>query len=61
VKPGGGIFVVDWKKKDMPEGPPAEIRCLPEEVEEQMRQAGFEKMMIDNDLQKHFLVVARKC
>ncbi|RJP80859.1 MAG: class I SAM-dependent methyltransferase [Desulfobacteraceae bacterium] len=60
VKPGGGIFVVDWKKKDMPEGPPAEIRCLPEEVEEQMARAGFEKMMIDNELQKHFLVVGRK-
>ncbi len=60
LKPDGEIFVVDWKKKDMTEGPPKEIRCLPEHVKEQMVKAGFNDVIIYNDLQKHFLVVGRK-
>jgi len=60
LKPDGKIFVVDWKKKDMPEGPPTEIRCLPEQVKEQLVDAGFEQVDIYNELQKHFLVVGKK-
>ncbi|MFZ0243787.1 MAG: methyltransferase domain-containing protein, partial [Desulfobacterales bacterium] len=30
LKPGGEIFIVDWKKIDMDEGPPEKIRCAPE-------------------------------
>ena len=60
LKPDGNIFVVDWKKKDMPEGPPTKIRCLPEQVEEQMVNAGFKDVEIYNELQKHFLVVGKK-
>ncbi|MBA3012979.1 MAG: class I SAM-dependent methyltransferase [Proteobacteria bacterium] len=57
LKPDGQIFVVDWKKKDMPEGPPTLIRCLPEKVKEQMVRAGFKNISIHNELQKHFLVI----
>jgi len=60
LKPDGKIFVVDWKKIEMPQGPPVEIRCLPEEVEGQMREAGFQDIVIDSGLPKHFLVVAKK-
>ncbi len=60
LKPDGKIFVVDWKKKDMPEGPPAEIRYLPEQVKEQLVNAGFKQVDIYNELQKHFLVVGKK-
>jgi ubiquinone/menaquinone biosynthesis C-methylase UbiE len=60
LKPEGKIFVVDWKKEDMPEGPPAEIRCLPEQIKEQLVHAGFKQVNIYNELQKHFLVVAEK-
>jgi SAM-dependent methyltransferase len=60
LKPDGKIFIVDWKKKDMPEGPPAKIRCLPEQVKEQMVNAGFQDVEIYNELQKHFLVVGGK-
>ena len=60
LKPGGKIFIVDWKKKDMPEGPPEKIRCLPEKVKEQMAKAGFKDINIYNELQKHFLVVGKK-
>ena len=60
LKPDGKIFVVDWKKKDMPEGPPLKIRCLPEKVKEQMVNAGFKDVAIHNELQKHFLVVGKR-
>ena len=60
LKPDGRIFIVDWKKKDMPEGPPKGIRCSPEQVKEQLKTAGFKHLDIHNELQKHFLVVGRK-
>ena len=60
LKPDGKIFVVDWKKKEMSQGPPTEIRYLPEEVEKQMVNAGFQDVAVYNDLPKHFLVVGQK-
>ena len=60
LKSDGTIFVVDWKKKDMPEGPSIKIRCLPEQVKEQMANAGFKDVEIYNELQKHFLVVGKR-
>lgn len=60
LKAGGEIFVVDWKKEDMVEGPPTKIRCLPGQVKEQFVNAGFENVDIHNELKKHFLVVGKK-
>lgn len=60
LKPDGKIFIVDWKKEDMPEGPPGEIRFLPEQVKEQLVTAGFKQVDIYNELKKHFLVVGKK-
>ena len=60
LKQDGKIFIVDWKKVDMPEGPPAEIRCLPEQIKEQLLSAGFKRVDIYNELQKHFLIVGEK-
>ena len=60
LKPGGEIFIVDWKKKEMPEGPPEKIRCLPEKVKEELLKSGFNSVYIYNELPKHFLVVGKK-
>jgi len=60
LKPGGKILVVDWKKKEMPEGPPVTIRCEPEQVGEQLSRSGFGDIRIFDDLPKHFLVVGEK-
>ena len=60
LKPGGTIFIVDWKKIEMPEGPPLKIRYFPEQVMEQLEDAGFKKLEIHNDLKKHFLVTGKK-
>lgn len=60
LKPDGSLFVVDWKKADMPEGPPAKRRVLPEQVGKQMAIAGFEEVAFYDEMPKHFLVVGKK-
>lgn len=60
LKPDGKILIVDWKKQDMQEGPPARIRFLPDQVKEQLVDTGFKQVDIYNELQKHFFVVGKK-
>lgn len=60
LKPGGNIFIVDWKKKNMAEGPPTQNRCLPEQVKKQLESSGFKHVKIFNELPKHFLLVGGK-
>ena len=60
LKPRGKIFIVDWEKKNMAEGPPTEIRCLPEQVKEQLTNSGFFHVNIFSELPKHFLIVGEK-
>ena len=60
LKTDGKILIVDWKKKDMPEGPPTEIRFAPEQVQAQLSDAGFKQVAVYNELLKHFLVVGTK-
>ncbi len=60
LKPGGEIFIIDWKKMEMPEGPPEAIRCRPEDVADQLTESGFSRVSMFNELPKHFLVVGKK-
>ncbi len=60
LKPGGTVFIVDWKKQSMAEGPPTDIRCAPEQVMEQLLNAGFKNMDVFDELPKHFLLVGKK-
>jgi len=60
LKKGGKIFITDWKKEDMPQGPPTEIRCLPEDVSKELQHAGFKNIQVHNGMPKHFFVVAEK-
>jgi ubiquinone/menaquinone biosynthesis C-methylase UbiE len=60
LKEGGKICIIDWKKEEMPMGPPLSIRFLPETVKKQLGSVGFEKIDIDNKMSKHFMVIASK-
>lgn len=60
LKGAGKIFIVDWKKEDMAEGPPAGIRFEPGLVEKQLVGRGFENVAIFNELPKHFLLIGEK-
>jgi len=60
LKPDGEIFIVDWKRNDIPEGPPQEIRWSPEQVKGQLLKAGFSDVVSFDELPKHFLVIGKK-
>lgn len=60
LKPGGHILIADWKKEDMPMGPPTDIRCKPENISEQLKNAGFKNISVNTQLEKHFVVVGEK-
>ena len=60
LKPGGEVFIIDWKKEDMPQGPPVEIRCLPEQITRQLEDSGFVNVNSFDEMSKHFLVVGEK-
>jgi hypothetical protein len=60
LRKNGKIFIVDWKKADMSQGPPRHLRYLPEQVRDQLIQAGFEGLSIDKEMANHFLVIAEK-
>ena len=57
LKPGGRILISDWKKEEMPMGPPLEIRCDPEDVAEQLKTCGYKNVKTYNDLKNNFVVV----
>lgn len=42
LRPGGVLGVVDWRKEEMPMGPPVADRLSPDQVEADLRAAGFE-------------------
>jgi ubiquinone/menaquinone biosynthesis C-methylase UbiE len=48
LKSGSAILIVDFKKKSTPVGPPVESRLSVFEVEQAMREAGFEQINTDD-------------
>jgi FkbM family methyltransferase len=42
LKPGGRVAVIDWFKRDLPEGPPLEHKLSREHVVDEMRLAGYD-------------------
>lgn len=60
LKPGGKIFIVDWKKENMTQGPPEEIRYSPENVKKQLQQSDFNNVNIFDKLPMHFLIIGEK-
>lgn len=60
LRTGGKVLIIDWKKQDMPEGPPTHIRCEPKDIEKQMKDSGFKQIQISNELIKHFFVIGEK-
>jgi cyclopropane fatty-acyl-phospholipid synthase-like methyltransferase len=56
LKPGGRIAIVDFRK-DAPEGPPAHFRFTPQQIQDEMTQAGYALQATHDFLpRQHFLV-----
>lgn len=60
LKVGGKALIIDWKKQDMAEGPPTHIRCVAEDVGNQMKKAGLKHIQMSNKLEKHFFIIGQK-
>jgi ubiquinone/menaquinone biosynthesis C-methylase UbiE len=59
LQPGGVIGVVDWLKEEMPMGPPLADRLSPDQVEADLRAAGFEVEGTFSAGPRHYGVKAR--
>ena len=42
LKPGGQVIIVDFQKRDLPLGPPDEMKIAREDVIKQLQEAGFQ-------------------
>lgn len=60
LKPGGTVFIVDWKKEAMADGPPERIRWQPDRIMEQLADSGFQNVRLFTELTKHYLLVGEK-
>jgi arsenite methyltransferase len=61
LKPGGQVIILDYKKKQLPVGPPPEMKRAKKEVIAEMEAGGF-KLAKDHDFlpYQYFLVFAAK-
>jgi hypothetical protein len=56
LTPTGRVAIIDFRK-DSPEGPPVDFRFTPQQIEDEMRQAGFRLAATHDFLpRQHFLV-----
>jgi arsenite methyltransferase len=61
LKPGGQIIMIDFQKKDLPVGPPAEMKIAREDLIRQMETNGFRLAKENNFLPyQYFLVFTPK-
>lgn len=59
LKPGGAVFIVDFKK-EAHRGPPPEHRLAPEQVMDELRQGGLSPEMISAALPEQYIVAGRR-
>jgi ubiquinone/menaquinone biosynthesis C-methylase UbiE len=60
LKHGGKLMIIDWKKEEMPEGPPLSIRVTAGTIREHVRKAGFVRITTYNVLRFHNFVIGQK-
>jgi hypothetical protein len=61
LKPGGEIIMIDFHKKELPVGPPMQMKIAREDLIKQMESNGFRLMKEHTFLQyQYFLVFVAK-
>lgn len=58
---GGRLVVIDFFKKELPMGPPPEIKLPAATVEKELRSAGFSEIRIDKSTLPYQYIVIAKC
>jgi arsenite methyltransferase len=57
LKPGGQVIMLDFQKKDLPVGPPNEMKIAREDVIKQMQATGFKLEKENNFLPYHYFLI----
>ncbi len=61
ISPGGQLLIIDFKKNNLPIGPPDEYKVSLAQVEQELLAAGFKIAKIDKDvLDYQYIVLAKK-
>ncbi|GAB4123555.1 MAG: class I SAM-dependent methyltransferase [Raineya sp.] len=61
IKKGGELVIVDFKKGDLPEGPPDAMKISEKQVLEELGRAGFKKVKVDTQtLPYQYMVKVKK-
>lgn len=60
LKKGGKLLIIDWKKEEMPEGPPVSIRVTEEDIVRDMKEGGFAEVTTQPVLAYHNFLAANK-
>lgn len=61
LKPGGKLIVIDFKKRELPEGTPVKMKLTEKEVETELKKAGFNSFQIDTTtLPYQYIVIGGK-
>lgn len=59
LAPGGAVFIVDFKR-DAKKGPPPEHRITPEQVMDELKNAGLSAEVVDVKLPEQYVVAGRR-
>jgi hypothetical protein len=59
LKASGSVVDLDWKKMQMPFGPPVQIRFSEEKARELMEAVGFHVVSLDEVGPYHYVLTAR--
>ena len=57
---GGLLVIIDFKKQKPPPGPPIELRLAPEQVESELKSAGFTVVGTERDLLPYQYIIKAK-
>ncbi len=61
IAPGGQLLIIDFKKNNLPVGPPDEFKVSLAQVEHELSAAGFKVSKVDKDLLDYqYIVLASK-
>lgn len=50
---GGWLVVVDYKMGELPHGPPESMRVTPEQLEQELGEAGYQRVSLDTETLPH--------
>lgn len=60
LKPGGELVVIDFVKKEVPFGPPVEMKLSADEVVKELKKSGFSQVLVNDELLKYQYIIRAK-